>query len=103
TPGPGLGKSWAVSTGVRHPTSAGRVPDTCLRRRPGRAAWVGPSVVLVRVHAGKQHFGEAELGEVLDPRRVQAADEVVAFVLHHARMEAFRLALDALAVGVQAA
>src|SRR5581483_10913395 len=50
----------------------------------------------------EQHVDEAELREVLDAHRIEDAVEVVALVLHHARVEALDRAVDRLAKGVEA-
>src|SRR6185312_2967274 len=58
--------------------------------------------IVCKVLPRKQHVGVAELAEVGDARGVQAADQVVAFVLHHAGVEAFGAAVDAYALWVEA-
>src|SRR6059058_804921 len=65
------------------------------RVRAPAGALFAPSVVLARVQAREQHVRVAELREVAHPHRVQLAHEVVALVLHDARMEALGFALDA--------
>ena len=40
---------------------------------------------------GKEHARIAETTEIADAHRVKLADQMVAFVLHHARMKAFGL------------
>ncbi|MNS76913.1 hypothetical protein D3C72_1104800 [compost metagenome] len=38
----------------------------------------------------------------MDPRRVQAPDQVIAFMLHHPRMKAFGEAVNHLPLGIDA-
>jgi hypothetical protein len=67
--------------------------------RPGLAA---PASILLRrlgVQAREQHRAEAELPEISNVHGVELADQVVAFVLDHARMEAFGLAVNGLPQG----
>ena len=53
--------------------------------------------------SGKQNIGVAEAREVAHAHRIQDAVEVVAFVLHDARMEAVGVALDRPALQIDAA
>lgn len=59
-------------------------------------------IVLGRVEPGEQHFGKTELCEVSNPHRVERADQVVAFVLHHAGVKAVGRAVDRVAKRVEA-
>src|SRR5690242_5071773 len=56
------------------------------------------SIVVRRIQPRKQHLGETEAGEVAYAHRIQNAGQVVAFMLHHARMEVLDFAHDGLAV-----
>src|SRR4051812_29756620 len=58
-------------------------------------------VVLGRVQPGKQHIRETELAEVADSHGVELADEVIAFVLHHACVEALGDSVDSVALLVE--
>ena len=73
-------------------------PDACRQRRERS----GASVVVGRIQAGKQHLGVAEAAEVAHPHRVEHADQVIAFVLHHPGMKAVGDAVDRLATLVAA-
>src|SRR6185369_15207522 len=73
--------------------------------RPGirRADDHDSSVVRAGIELGKEHAGEAEAGEVADAHRIERADEVIAFVLDDARVEALGLALERPPLDVDAA
>src|SRR2546421_1822726 len=51
----------------------------------------------------KQRFVEAELAQIADAHRVEDAVKMVDLVLHHARVEAFHLALEAPTALIEAA
>ena len=51
--------------------------------------------------AQEQHLGEAQLGQVAHAGGVEAANQVVAFVLHHAGMEAVHRAVQRVAIQVE--
>jgi transposase len=70
---------------------------SCLERW---ARTMPASIVGFGIECGKDHAGEAEAAEIADPHRIELADQVITFVLPHARMEAVGLALDPLALRV---
>src|SRR3954471_2335012 len=64
---------------------------------------VSPSIsVIGNLLSGEQLFGEPELAHVGHALGIQDAIQVVALVLHDAGMEALRLALDRIALLVEA-
>src|SRR6185312_10674046 len=75
---------------------------TCVVPVGGSADGTWAASLIDEILPGEQLFVEAELGEVGHPLRVEDAVQVVALVLHHARVETLGLALDGLAVLVVA-
>src|SRR6187402_2621921 len=66
-----------------------------------RSAAMGTSVV-GNLLAGEELFDEAEAAHVGHPLRIKNAVQVIALVLHHARMEALGHAIDGIALLVEA-
>src|ERR1035438_255632 len=52
------------------------------------------SIVHGRVEFRKQHAGEPEATEIAHPHRIEHPHQMVALVLHHARMKALGFALN---------
>ena len=62
----------------------------------------GPLLLGRKFLPREQRLIEAEFREIADPHRVEDAVEVVALVLHHARVKSLDRALEAVAVLVKA-
>ena len=56
--------------------------------------------VRVGIKIREHHLGKPELAEVRNPRRVQAAYQVITLMLHHPRVEPRGNAHDGFALGV---
>src|SRR3569623_3919 len=84
-----------------HTSTHSRGRDECPLRHGARS--LTRAFGLGRLLFGKQFFLEAELGEIADATRIEHAVEVVAFVLHHARVKTVHLAHEALATLIEAA